>query len=268
MTTNPNNAAQPGLSDAIAVRRALEIYAEGYDTVARVAALEGREPVVSPVSVAFDIRKNMANAVVNALSKLRAPKPLGDSCHHCGWMDWVSQDGQAYCQACGKPHGSVPAEGLPNLPELLRENADLDEAEGGNAQVCALERDAADEIERLRRGVAKLRAPVAGEATRPHLNVVLDHAADRLAEAGMREDASIVRGMKVPNDGSKTEPVKSAPQASEAVRDVNAAMAAEYQRWIDYYHQGRDYDDFLKECVHNRAALSAQPAAQKGASDA
>lgn len=35
-----------------------------------------------------------------------------------------------------------------------------------------------------------------------------------------------------------------------------------------YYHQGRDYDDFLKECVHNRAALSAQPGAQKEQSDA
>ena len=106
----------------------------------------------------------LARAIESALlSKLRAPKPLGDSCHHCGWMDWVSQDGVAYCQACGKPHGSVPAEGLPNLPQLLRENADLDEAEGGNAQVCALERDAADEIERLRREVAKLRAPVADE---------------------------------------------------------------------------------------------------------
>jgi len=68
--------------------------------------------------------------------------------------------------------------------------------------------------------------------------------------------------------GWDVRPLYAAPQDSEAVRNVNAAMAAEYQRWIDYYHQGRDYDDFLKECVHNRAALSAQPAAQKGASDA
>lgn len=36
----------------------------------------------------------------------------------------------------------------------------------------------------------------------------------------------------------------------EAQHQVNAAMAAEYQRWIDYYHQGRDYDSFLKECVY------------------
>ncbi len=25
------------------------------------------------------------------------------------------------------------------------------------------------------------------------------------------------------------------------------AMAAEYQRWIDAYHQGMDYEDFLKK---------------------
>lgn len=69
-----NNAAQPGLTDEEieAVRRALEIYAECYVTMTRIAAREGREPVASPVSVAFDIRKNMVNAVVNALSKLRA----------------------------------------------------------------------------------------------------------------------------------------------------------------------------------------------------
>jgi hypothetical protein len=101
--------------------------------------------------------------VDDVLSKLRAPKPLGDRCHHCGWTDWVSQDGAAYCQACGKPHGSVPKEGLPNLPQLLRENADLDAAEGGNPDVVALEWAAADEIERLRREVSKLRAPVADE---------------------------------------------------------------------------------------------------------
>jgi hypothetical protein len=135
-----NNAAQPGLTD---------------DEIRAVWVEHGLDD---------EAVEDFARAIESSLlSKLRAPKPLGDSCHHCGWMDWVSQDGQAYCQACGKPHGSVPAEGLPNLPELLRENADLDEAEGGNAQVCALERDAADEIERLRREVAKLRAPVADE---------------------------------------------------------------------------------------------------------
>lgn len=45
----------------------------------------------------------------------------------------------------------------------------------------------------------------------------------------------------------------AAPQASaENVRNVDAAMAAEYQQWIDWYHKGLDYDSFLKECVFNK----------------
>ncbi|KNY09398.1 hypothetical protein AKG08_17265 [Achromobacter piechaudii] len=82
-------------------------------------------------------------------------------------------------------------------------------------------------------------APVSGEAQRPHLNIVLDHAADRLAEAGMRDDACIVRGMKVPNDGSKTEPINAAPQASEAVRILFPThlrkmwSGGEVQAWLD-----------------------------------
>lgn len=49
------------------------------------------------------------------------------------------------------------------------------------------------------------------------------------------------------------EPLYPKPQASaEDVRDVNAAMAAEYQRWIDWFHKGRDYDSFLKECVFSK----------------
>ncbi|WP_063588256.1 hypothetical protein [Achromobacter ruhlandii] len=40
--------------------------------------------------------------------------------------------------------------------------------------------------------------------------------------------------------------LSAAPAAGDA-RDVNALMAAEYQQWIDWYHQGRDYDSFLKE---------------------
>lgn len=136
-------------------------------------------------------------------------KPLGDSCHHCGWLDWVSRDGAAYCQACGKPHGSVPKEGLPNLPDLLRENADLDEAEGGNAQVCALERDAADEIERLRREVAKLRVPVAGEA-RPV-------AWRRDATGDLTGSSHFADLWRVQGAGVTALVEYAAPQASEAV---------------------------------------------------
>ncbi|CUJ51954.1 hypothetical protein [Achromobacter xylosoxidans] len=50
-----------------------------------------------------------------------------------------------------------------DITQRLRDNADLDEAEHGNARVVQLERDAADEIERLRAELSKLRAPVADE---------------------------------------------------------------------------------------------------------
>lgn len=69
--TNQTNAAQAAENEA--VRRALEPYAESYDMMTRIAHREGREPVVSPVSVTVDIRKNMVNAIVDALSRLRAP---------------------------------------------------------------------------------------------------------------------------------------------------------------------------------------------------
>ncbi|MFY4027175.1 hypothetical protein ACOTI1_24250 [Achromobacter xylosoxidans] len=45
-----------------------------------------------------------------------------------------------------------------DITRRLRDNADLDEAEHGNARVVQLERDAADEIERLRAPVADERA--------------------------------------------------------------------------------------------------------------
>ncbi|WP_343718782.1 hypothetical protein [Achromobacter dolens] len=50
-----------------------------------------------------------------------------------------------------------------DITQRLRDNADRDEAEHGNARVVQLERDAADEIERLRAELSKLRAPVADE---------------------------------------------------------------------------------------------------------
>lgn len=68
--TDQNNATQAAMQEA--VRHALEIYAAGYDMMARIAAREGHEPVVSPASVAFDIRRNMVKTVVDALSQLRA----------------------------------------------------------------------------------------------------------------------------------------------------------------------------------------------------
>lgn len=52
-----------------------------------------------------------------------------------------------------------------DITQRLRDNADLDEAEHGNARVVQLERDAADEIERLRAELSQVRAPVANERT-------------------------------------------------------------------------------------------------------
>ncbi|KNE28181.1 hypothetical protein [Achromobacter spanius] len=136
-----NNAAQPGLTDdeIEAVRRALEIYAECYDTMTRIAAREGREPVASPVSVAFDIRKNMVNAVVNALSKLRAEgvqagEPVADErCKRCGGPGWYTSHTTGYpesipCSACN-PQG-VSVEQLAKDPflaaQLWRKSADAE----------------------------------------------------------------------------------------------------------------------------------------------
>jgi hypothetical protein len=107
-------------------------------------------------------------------------------------------------------------------------------------------------------------APVAGEAQRPHLNIVLDHAADRLAEAGMREDASIVRGMKVPNDGSKTESINAAPQASEAVRvqQLEAARIAYAREFPPDENGDPDVCNIhanIRKLKSQVAALSAQP---------
>ncbi|MFY2599416.1 hypothetical protein ACOTC4_32965, partial [Achromobacter xylosoxidans] len=50
-----------------------------------------------------------------------------------------------------------------DITRRLRDNADLDEAEHGNARLVQLERDAADEIERLRAELSQVRAPVADE---------------------------------------------------------------------------------------------------------
>lgn len=54
------------------------------------------------------------------------------------------------------------ATGEDDIVQRLRDNADLDAAEDGNPAVIRLEREAANEIERLRRALAD--APAAGDA--------------------------------------------------------------------------------------------------------
>jgi hypothetical protein len=79
------------------------------------------------------------------------------------------------------------ATGEDDIVQRLRDNADLDAAEDGNPAVIRLEREAANEIERLRRALAD--APAAGDA--------LDAARWRLAVADcilvLRGDAALGR---------------------------------------------------------------------------
>jgi hypothetical protein len=42
-----------------------------------------------------------------------------------------------------------------------------------------------------------------------------------------------------------------------ALPSTAAAMAAEYQAWIDFFHAGKgDYDDFLKRLPANHSGVS------------
>jgi hypothetical protein len=75
-----------------------------------------------------------------------------------------------------------------DITQRLRDNADLDEAEHGNARVVQLERDAADEIERLRAELSKLRAPVADAVT--PTNADLDAAFNKAVGASVAMEAS------------------------------------------------------------------------------
>ncbi|CAB5512019.1 hypothetical protein LMG26857_01308 [Achromobacter anxifer] len=67
--------------------------------------------------------------------------------------------------------------GQDDITARLRENADLDAAEDGNPAVIRMEREAADEIDRLRALLSKLRAPVASAEVMDALNWVDDFIA-------------------------------------------------------------------------------------------
>lgn len=98
-------------------------------------------------------------------------------------------------------------------------------------------RELADKVRAVVRFVSAASAPVAGEA----VGVV-----EPLDERG-NTNGMMYRNLPI---GTL---LYAAPQASaEYVRDVNAAMAAEYQQWINWYHKGLSYDCFLKECVFNK----------------
>lgn len=115
----------------------------------------------------------------------------------------------------------------------------------GHSDSCA-DMDVAHMIRDHLKGDAS--APVAGEAQpsdaevlKVYAETVAEYADGRGFEAGTVAFArSLLRRY-------------AAPQASaQNVRNADAAMAAEYQQWIDWFHKGRDYDSFLKECVFNK----------------
>jgi hypothetical protein len=65
-------------------------------------------------------------------------------------------------QLVPSPPASAQDDAKDDITQRLRDNADLDAAEDGNPAVIRLEREAADEIDRLRRALAA--APAAGDA--------------------------------------------------------------------------------------------------------
>lgn len=150
--------------------------------------------------------------------------------------------------------------------------------------------DLADRLLALAGGAPVTNAPVAGEAVTSILDakplgpeftkVLADNfenlmlrsdAAPQASEAVRLDDGEIetlVRGLGMRWEGSywvcedaDLHPLArallyrytEAPKAKRPPPDVNAAMAAEYQQWINWFHKGRDYDSFLKECVLNKA---------------
>lgn len=92
-------------------------------------------------------------------------------------------------------------------------------------------------------------APVAGEAT--YYAVMHGNALYGIFDTEAAAEARKAQGH--PDAPFSVKPLYAAPQASaQNVRNADAAMAAEYQQWIDWFHKGRDYDSFLKECVFNK----------------
>ena len=252
--TNPNNAAQAAEQEA--VRRALELYAESYDTMIRIAQRERREPVVSPVSVAFDIRKNMVNAVVAALSKLRAAGlPAGWQLVPAEPTEEMRQAGAQYAE-CGISANAVFGyRAMLNAAPVASAPADERAAFEYHARACELTRDE-DAPEDYRNPhvqeywsgwkarAALASAPVAGEAVAliadmrkflieaGHVGAMsLIHRANA-ALAAPQASAEYERGH---DDGwaAGWDQALKQPQASEAVRnaDVSALLSFIFDRF-------------------------------------
>lgn len=113
-----------------------------------------------------------------------------------------------------------------DITQRLRDNADLDEAEHGNARVVQLERDAANEIERLRAELSKLRAPVVDE--RAALQKLVD-----LEDMRLRLKALHEMGHGTDYDYYH----KALPAAWEAARAALASAPVAGETWAEQFIQ-------------------------------
>ncbi|MNK33431.1 hypothetical protein D3C87_519140 [compost metagenome] len=272
-----NNAAQPGLTDdeIEAVRRALEIYAECYDTMTRIAAREGREPVASPVSVAFDIRKNMVNAVVNALSKLRAegvqaggtlpPMPATQDrqpSHIEGYVDsdndWCGDNPEAVTWLADY-HAEIRA-ALASAPVADKGCPHIDEPRSCWRVRCQLGKKCVEPVT----DTSAASAPVAGEAIYQIRRLGSEDWKDVSQAKYEHERKNSIRGV-----GKRWQRriVYAAPQASEAVGDVanKSARAIAFDDWLAKHCDSDDLTAYERELAldaWNAARSSPQASAE------
>lgn len=116
-----------------------------------------------------------------------------------------------------------------DIIQRLRDNADIDEAEHCNPDVVALEREAADEIERLRSELSKLRAPVAKPKRAPlddwrvqAIAECLETEWDDMTPASAEADARLIVGYLIAYE--KESDQIEARHAAEPVDPVVQAM--------------------------------------------
>lgn len=90
--------------------------------------------------------------------------PIHVGCNDCKAEQVGDTEEEAVSRwnARATPPASAQDDAKDDITQRLRDNADLDAAEDGNPAVIRLEREAADEIDRLRRALAT--APAAGDA--------------------------------------------------------------------------------------------------------
>lgn len=110
--------------------------------------------------------------------------------------------------------------------------------------------------------VAHVQAPAAGAVagpwkdhkTREIVNQLRDCAKEFHATQQLRERLLDVLGPMIDWVRAVQAPTPAA-QARRVLEDAASGMAAEYQRWIDFFHKGNgDYNDFLRIELNHDAA--------------